>query len=532
MTQKTHFYRQTGIDRGNTLIIWGVAIVGLLLVVFNLWQNRLFFHDDTFISLRYARNLVNFGELSWNIGDRVEGYTNFLHLVSSAGLIRLGFDPMSAVQGLNAVSSLVLLTSVYFGARFALPDQPVLQILAVVAVAGNVSLAVWIFGGLEAPMAAALVSCGVVAALPLFSDDDDGNTFGAAFWSAIFFACAALTRPDSVITIAAASLSVLAMANGPFAERFFKAAIVGGGPFLVLCGHMAWRVSYYGDYLPNTFHAKVGVDFNLRLQKVVPYFLQAGARYLPILTLAGLAYGLLVLMRRSNRMMLFLVAMIVAHSAYVIWSGGDHMAASRVLLPMASPCALLLTIALSKLPTGLAKIAVILSLIGMVAASAFARSFNIDWAAYNGTVVGTYISETWPKGSVIALNTAGSTPFHADEMIFIDMLGLNDRVIAKRKDVPRLARRQRMPGHSKGDGAYVMSRKPNYIIFGGSEGIDVKDAEKWFLTGMEVRDLPEFQDCYVLNNVDLPIPANLLVYERQTKDISFSFYERICASAL
>ena len=36
------------------------------------------------------------------------------------------------------------------------------------------------------------------------------------------------------------------------------------------------------------------------------------------------------------------------------------------------------------------------------------------------------------------------------------MLGLNDPVIAKREEIPVVAKMQILPGHAKGDGAYVL----------------------------------------------------------------------------
>jgi len=32
--------------------------------------------DDPMVSMRYAKNLAMHGDLSWNKGDRVEGFTN------------------------------------------------------------------------------------------------------------------------------------------------------------------------------------------------------------------------------------------------------------------------------------------------------------------------------------------------------------------------------------------------------------------------------------------------------------------------
>ena len=55
-----------------------------------------------------------------------------------------------------------------------------------------------------------------------------------------------------------------------------------------------------------------------------------------------------------------------------------------------------------------------------------------DPAAYHGKLVGQYIAEKWPKNSVVALNTAGSTAFYSG-LRCIDMLGLNDKHIARTK---------------------------------------------------------------------------------------------------
>ena len=59
----------------------------LLLFCF-VWQSLYYFPyivDDTFISLRYARNLIDGNGLVYNPGQRVEGYSNFLWVVLEPG---------------------------------------------------------------------------------------------------------------------------------------------------------------------------------------------------------------------------------------------------------------------------------------------------------------------------------------------------------------------------------------------------------------------------------------------------------------
>jgi|GEM_PF-1909000 len=57
--------------------------------------------DDAFISFRYAKNLVTHGELVYNIGERIEGYTNFLWTLLIAGGIWLGADPVHFAKTLG-----------------------------------------------------------------------------------------------------------------------------------------------------------------------------------------------------------------------------------------------------------------------------------------------------------------------------------------------------------------------------------------------------------------------------------------------
>ena len=45
-------------------------------------SSSIYFVDDPFISLRYAANLIRTGELAFNPGERLEGYSNLLQVRS------------------------------------------------------------------------------------------------------------------------------------------------------------------------------------------------------------------------------------------------------------------------------------------------------------------------------------------------------------------------------------------------------------------------------------------------------------------
>ena len=70
---------------------WPVVVATALLVPHALMFD--FVNDDAYISFRYAQNLAEHGQLVFNLGERVEGYTNFLWTVLLAGLLKLGLLP-------------------------------------------------------------------------------------------------------------------------------------------------------------------------------------------------------------------------------------------------------------------------------------------------------------------------------------------------------------------------------------------------------------------------------------------------------
>ena len=57
-------------------VLWACVLAFVLLGAWNALGRVAFFIDDAYISLRYAWNLAFHGELSFNLGEHVEGYSN------------------------------------------------------------------------------------------------------------------------------------------------------------------------------------------------------------------------------------------------------------------------------------------------------------------------------------------------------------------------------------------------------------------------------------------------------------------------
>ena len=75
---------------------------------------RTYLLDDAYISLRYAHNLAEGNGPVWNVGERVEGYTNLLWTLLLAALMSAGLDPARSAElpGLLCYAALALLENV------------------------------------------------------------------------------------------------------------------------------------------------------------------------------------------------------------------------------------------------------------------------------------------------------------------------------------------------------------------------------------------------------------------------------------
>jgi arabinofuranosyltransferase len=287
--------------------------------------------DDAFISFRYARNLVEGSGLVFNPGERVEGYTNFLWTAWSALGIASGFDPLrlALVSGGVAYAGSIALLALYHASLCRAMSVTRLTLPAGALVA--VLIEEWsryATGGLETSAFALLNLIGFVC---LAGRDDPGPRRLLAAGAA--FALASMTRPDGVVFAAVAAAWIVAVAPR---SRGRSVALYGLGFLALWAPFTIWRVTYYGDWFPNTYHAKSaylawyaqGWQY-LRLFLVKYWILLAVP---PLLALGALA------LRRADgfavwaRQALLAGAFVVAYTLYVVRVGGDFMF-GRLLVP-------------------------------------------------------------------------------------------------------------------------------------------------------------------------------------------------------
>ncbi len=515
---------QLSSDRLRSTAIWIGAAV---LLAWNIYSLRLFTEDDTYISLRYVINFARHGEITWNLGERVEGYTNFLQIVATAPLVKLGIDPMVAVRCVNALAVIGLFAAVANAARGFLPANRLAMAIGVFLIASSAPVILWLWGGLESDIAAAFIAAAIAALLPIMTGSRRGLARGLI--GGLLFGLAYLARPDSLAPAGAAVLAVFLLMPAPLLTRFRTAFLLGGVIAVVVAIHVAWRLSYYGDVLPNTFYAKMAGPLAERLASGVPYVVKS-ALSLPVIPLAMIGLVITVALRKATPAILMLGAVVGTQLLAVLWVGGDHMYGARMLVPIVGVASALLVAVLSvPMTIRWRRVALATILIVCTGVSLAFPRYRMDSAAFGGTLVGKYINQAWPAGSVVALATAGSTPYFAPGFTYIDTLGLNDRTIAHRPAVPMRTAKQALPGHAKGDGAYVLRRQPNFIIFGPAWGALVE--RPVFLTDFELATMPEFRRCYVPEMLQLPYSDAFAAQDwlYHPRPLPFIYYRRICA---
>ncbi len=208
--------------------------------------------DDAYISFRYAQNAILGYGLVFNPGEKVEGFTNFLWTVLMLPLEGAGLDVGRASIVLGAGLSLAILWLVLRFARLAnLPRGA--GPLAALLLAVDGTFALWSVGGLETALFAFLVLAGAV----LYVREQEAET---APYSGVFFALAAMTRPEGLLVFALTAAHQAAW-RVLMERRLFTRRDVGRGAMFAALFVPYWlgRWSYYHSFFPNSFHAKVSV---------------------------------------------------------------------------------------------------------------------------------------------------------------------------------------------------------------------------------------------------------------------------------
>jgi arabinofuranosyltransferase len=218
-----------------------------------------FLCDDAFIHFRYALNAHAGHGLVWNAEPfrPVEGAGFLWILVLWAMQSWLGVMPHVAANPFLIACGVVQVLIVAAAAhrlcrRDGAPVPFAVWLCAMIPIVGNRTFLQWMTGGLDTALSNVFLIGWVLHA---FRAREKRDTRWLAIWSALA-AMAALVRPDGLplvaATVGAAALSLIRR------RRPLRATLAALSPLLLVAAHLLWRRGYYGDWLPNTYYAKVG----------------------------------------------------------------------------------------------------------------------------------------------------------------------------------------------------------------------------------------------------------------------------------
>lgn len=443
--------------------------------------------DDALTSMQYAKNLALGNGVVFNVGERVEGYTNFLWVVFMAPFYALSraletdFVPLMVHTNV-ALSGLILVLIYALGRKLWANNLVATCVALAVCVVDN-SYTVWAVLGLEGHFLAVWMLVSLLLASS--SLKQRGTLIGLSL------AAAHMTRPDAglfgavLVATLGASWLVALWRQLPKDEQRQRliVAVTALGTWLGVYGvYFLWRYQYYGWFFPNTYYLKVGAG---ELNAWARGFAYVQGFFTERWCFPALAFlGLLAPTTIGRAVVVYLVA----HTLYIGYVGGDFFPGHRFFVPQIPlfgvACGLAvhgLTLlvnrgpirrALDDYPRGR----------WTAVALALAALTPVFYKLYvTGRAVGPLAGEIhqwrevvstrrdlmlWlaahkPANASFATGGIGAAGFYADMRRVVDMVGILDPVVAHRP-VANFGRGQ--AGHEKwATVPEILAQKPTYI---------------------------------------------------------------------
>jgi len=268
--------------------------------------------DDAYITYRYAKNWATGAGLVFQVGDRVEGYTSFLHVALLALAQRSGIDIEIASKALGIVSSLSALVAVSLLTLRLGAGSRAAKIAPILLSLGALNAA-WTVAGLDTPLFAAALCWSTYLFLSEWSRP------GAAPWSGLAFGLLVLVRPEGIM-FATIALAAQFLSREPGGHRTRRVLLWSLAFASIALPYWLWRWNYFGAFFPNTFYAKasIGPGSVIRgIGSLTDFFAESGLHQLWLVLVAAIAG---VAGRAGMR---FVIASIVGFLAYAVAVGGD-----------------------------------------------------------------------------------------------------------------------------------------------------------------------------------------------------------------
>ncbi len=243
-----------------TLLLIAFAL-GLTIAIYNVWP---FTTDDAYITLRYASNWANFGQLNWNLDDqvKVEGYSNSLYLGLAYLAIKLSLNPILVLKVISLFSLAGALIIIYLITN--LYANSICSILAVTFFGSYYGTIWWTASGLETITFVFLTLISFYFYL-LSSKADWKKSLLWLGISGFSVALTGITRIEGPLVGIAIVICLLLdeTAKKSSWKRVLTKLMVLAAPFLLIYGtYFLLRFLWFKELLPNSYYCKKGFTGN------------------------------------------------------------------------------------------------------------------------------------------------------------------------------------------------------------------------------------------------------------------------------
>jgi len=434
-----------------------LIVLTILVVLFVLHSLLLdFTQDDAYISYRYVENFVNGHGLVYNIGERVEGYTNFLWimLLSIASVAGLPVITVSKVLGVACGAGSVAVTYLYCR-EFTMNGQWLVPFMAPAFLAANGALCYWVIGGLETGLFVFLFS------MTLYLEVRRPSL------TSFVLVMATLSRPEGGLLFGLILIyRLLVLRNDPRDALQLAGIYIG-----LLAPYAVFKFAYFGDLLPNPFYAKTGISLDY-LSSGFEYFRQFAYHY-GVLGLM-LLVPMLFLRKTPNIIRLAWIA-VIGYVSYVILVGGDVLKVHRFFLPILPFLFVLLCYSAHrflrrKSSVKVLRLVPLLLSVGYIAWSLLVPLNYIKSSRYlemnliaQMRFMAESIQNTDDTEFSLSTSTIGVVGYTLMGHKVIDMLGLTDSHIARNAE--KIEGMQSTWKERNFNSEYLLGLRPDYILF-------------------------------------------------------------------
>jgi hypothetical protein len=235
-----------------SVLAWALIALALLALAYRTLKFGGYFPDDAFITFRFAENLARGFGIVWNVGGApTEGSTSILQTLLMAGFFKAGYTVETGAYAIS-IGALVVLLFVLWRISGRLMGGFSLSAAIPFALAlSSANYAIHFNSGMDTVVSTTLLTASFLASLALVQRASVFNAVALAVVSLLCLWC----RPDAAPFLAGQGL-VLGLA-ALFREGLMRRLFLAYGIVLLVgLAFMAWKLSYFGYLLPNSFYVK------------------------------------------------------------------------------------------------------------------------------------------------------------------------------------------------------------------------------------------------------------------------------------